>query len=454
MTRFMWLVLVLAGASFAQPQVTRGGALKKRQYQTYGNMTLYVGVDGGSDSNACVDGAAPCATVNGALTRVPKNIRHVVTVNLAGGTYTENVVMSGYSFSGNGSLIVQGTEWTNAPLDGGSNTGTVTSYTAPSVGTVTLGSVADTGQSWVTDALKGYYVNITSGAASGTQRVIVGNTATSLSINSAIAGLTAGATYAIQRPAASITSSTASGITFFVNGLSGGSSTTPVILSDLELTNTSGAGVGAIALRIASTSATNPVLLYSVLLRRLRVVPVIGTAVSLSNSRAGTSSASTFAYNLAMSNSTYLDNGGYWFLSGSGRAVYVSSGSTYSTSANAISVVEAASGVALDLAGSVLTAGSISMGTYLVALLRSPSSTCLDISYNNIALSQATRFESCSIGVRVARGGVFNNTFTTPAFTTTTTEFSIDGDTYSLATINALSPKRVVGTQGSTVLLQ
>lgn len=76
MTRLLALSLLLSlGVAEAQdPVLVRGGALKRRAYQTYAPVTLYVDPTG-SDSNPCTSsGTAACLTTTGALMKLPRNI--------------------------------------------------------------------------------------------------------------------------------------------------------------------------------------------------------------------------------------------------------------------------------------------------------------------------------------------------------------------------------------------
>jgi len=55
--------------------------------ETTAALTLYVDT-AGSDSNACTaSGASACLTVQGALGKIPKRIKHPVTINIASGTF-------------------------------------------------------------------------------------------------------------------------------------------------------------------------------------------------------------------------------------------------------------------------------------------------------------------------------------------------------------------------------
>lgn len=447
MTRLVWLVLVLAGVTLAQPQVTRGGALKKRAYQTYGAMTLYVDPTG-SDSGACTGtGTSACATINGAFAKLPKNIRHVVTVNIAAGTYASAVTLSGLAFSDAGSLIVQGS-LTNLTPTTGSATGTITSYTGMDYTTTSLGTLTDNGQTWTADEFKGAILTITSGAASGQSRIVVGNTATSLSLNSSVTGLAAGATYALQLPSSIFTGN------WSINGISGGTSaTSPVLLSDITISSTA-----PMTVRSAKMSGVGA--MYSVLFRRMRLVST-GTGLFAYDAALGTSSSGSYAVGGgigaagALYNSTLYDVGGYWV---SGTSVGSSALSCVNSACGGGSI----SGFAVFESRTTTPAVSIarfnaypplsSAGTP-AGVYRATAGACLKLAGDVYAVVQTIPFRcEGATGITLTGGAsVYSTMFN---LTTTTTDFSIDGENFSLAFINALTPKRVVGTQGSTVLLQ
>lgn len=145
---------------------------------TTGPMSLFVDSTG-SDNNDCTDaGTFACATPQGAINKVPLVVRHAVTVAVANGTYP-SLRIYGFHFVDAGSLavtanVVAATGLTTGQADGGLTAVSNTAVPAP--------TISDTNNAWTTDNLKGLFVRITSGAASGQRRIIVANTATALTL--------------------------------------------------------------------------------------------------------------------------------------------------------------------------------------------------------------------------------------------------------------------------------
>lgn len=222
----LWLLIFWAGAALAQPTVTRGGALKKRAFQTYSTMSLYVNGDGGSDSNACTSATAACATIQAAVDRIPYWVRHDVTVNVepiwnsdggVPGQYAETVILAGHRIGGSSTtmappiyqdyptITITGSNlWYQPTLTGGS-TGTVTSYTAPSA--PDEGDITDAAGTWSPTGLTtgGNFIRMTSGPADGQRRLITSNTGTALGLNYEFDNApVAGNTFVIERPSTRI----------------------------------------------------------------------------------------------------------------------------------------------------------------------------------------------------------------------------------------------------------
>lgn len=228
------LLLLLAGTAVAQSVVTRGNGLKRQDYQTYGTVTLYVDPTG-SDANPCTaSGTAACATINGALAKLPRFLRSNVVVNLAAGTYT-GATVEGFSMSNGVSLTLQGAAFKTWTPASGSATGTLTGYSA---GTYPgYPAVTDSTQSWPAlwsagDYLgvRGHFFTITGGTGAGQTRLIAQSTVTAMNLVAAFTTApTAGSTYAIQEPS-SIISDTAAPLTI-------GTVTGIVNLNDLKVTS-------------------------------------------------------------------------------------------------------------------------------------------------------------------------------------------------------------------------
>lgn len=257
----LWLFLFWAGSVFAQPTVTRGGALKKRQFQTYSAMSLYVNADGGSDFNPC-SSAAPCATIQAAVNRIPYWVRHDVTVNIEpiwnpdGGppdSYMEDVLFSNHYIGDDEKLgttsypritFAGSNTWTPSTVTGGS-TGTVTSYTeiastgmAPVVGAGNpTGILTDASKTWTTVSIASglNFVRMTSGAGEGVRSAVHTNTATALYVNFPL-GASPGDSFVIERPSTTIIGS------FTVEGLYGHADAQrgAVLLESLSIGNTTG----------------------------------------------------------------------------------------------------------------------------------------------------------------------------------------------------------------------
>jgi hypothetical protein len=193
------LLVLLASFAFAQEGVTRGDALRRREFRTFAAVTLFVDPTG-NDANACTaSGTSACATVNGALAKLPKIIQHNVTINVAAGTYAgftvSNFVFTAPSLTSVTFSIV-GVMQNFTPATG-TATGTVTIASNANG----LGLINDSTQTWTTDDLVGRFVRMTSGAQIGQRRTVFGNTSTSIEVAPqwAVAPV-AGDTYVIETP--------------------------------------------------------------------------------------------------------------------------------------------------------------------------------------------------------------------------------------------------------------
>lgn len=202
MTSILLLVALAQVAAPAAPYVTATTAVK----------TFYVDPTG-RDTNACTaSGRSACATVNGALAKLPFSIQHAQTVNIAAGTYSETIVLSKQLLA---ALTFTGAALTNVTPTTGTATGSVTSASG-----VVPHTITDSTQTWTTDNFIGRFMVMTSGAASGQIRPIATNTATTLTLAGPFTTTPSAAdTYAIQTPAVTIT--TLSTTTTFVARLLG-----------------------------------------------------------------------------------------------------------------------------------------------------------------------------------------------------------------------------------------
>lgn len=165
----------------------------------------------GNDANACTStGSSACLTPTGAVAKIPKHVRNLVTVSGAAGNYA-GVVLGGFTVEGSADggstgILLQGA-LTNVTPTTGSATGTSTGATAGASPKLTdFGTLTDTGATWTVNdaALLGQFVVITSGAGSGQVRQILSNTATVLTIEGTWTAPTASG-YALQKSSVHIT---------------------------------------------------------------------------------------------------------------------------------------------------------------------------------------------------------------------------------------------------------
>lgn len=196
------LVVVLVTATAWAGQTAVGNWLTRPEYKTLAATTYYVSPLG-SDTGNCLDaGVGACATLTGVFAKLPPNINHAITINVAGATdggiatYTGQAALSNVNM--NAAITITGPSLVNATPTTGTATGALTAVT---LGTVTV--LTDLAQSWTTDDLIGTFITI-----GGVTRVVAVNTATTLTLASPFtSNPTIGNSYALQVPAAVFTSS-------------------------------------------------------------------------------------------------------------------------------------------------------------------------------------------------------------------------------------------------------
>lgn len=177
------IILALASSALAQDGVTRGDALKRREYQTYGTVNLFVDPTG-NDSNACTEAnAGACATVNGAWNKLPRFLRHNVNINVDAGTYAggiqlRDVQVGPLADAGTVTFNINGAPLVDVVPTTGTATGTLSAIPTVGFATTTLTSV----NTWTVDNLVGRHIVMTSGPANGADRLILANTATTLTV--------------------------------------------------------------------------------------------------------------------------------------------------------------------------------------------------------------------------------------------------------------------------------
>lgn len=127
--------------------------------QTAGATTYYVATTG-NDGNSCLAVGQECATIQGAVAKVPKRVRHPVTVSIGVGNFAAGVPITGFQFdaavaSVGAYLSIAGT-WGSPTLTSGPNPFTPSSIANGSC--ATWGTVTKTGAGWTPHELRGKWL--------------------------------------------------------------------------------------------------------------------------------------------------------------------------------------------------------------------------------------------------------------------------------------------------------
>lgn len=194
------------------------------QFDTLSNWNLYVDAVLGDDTNSGADPNFPIKTIQQALNRVPKLIRHQVTVNVAAGNYASFVVagfntMPAENYATDYSwLHIKGAMQNCVPASTGSSSGALTAF----ANTDFVGNFAvctDSLNNMTVNEYEGCYLKFTSGTGSTDtvafpqMALIVSNTATTFTILAVSLVAPAAATgYQVVKPATFITSGVAAAV--------------------------------------------------------------------------------------------------------------------------------------------------------------------------------------------------------------------------------------------------
>lgn len=200
MKTLLWLLLI---PSLAFGQITQ--YVTQQQYATRAVVALFVGPTG-SDASQCLSAMAPCLTIQGAVNKLPKRIRHNVAITVAAGTYAENVVISGFTFTSEVSLptfTITGTMGAFVPTTSTAS-GTFTTVAGVATGGY-VQRVTDNTKAWTVNDLRGQFLTV-----AGVSRPIISNTATTIDVaNTAV--FVNGNAYTITTPTSLINA--AAGVT-------------------------------------------------------------------------------------------------------------------------------------------------------------------------------------------------------------------------------------------------
>jgi hypothetical protein len=469
MNRFTLLLLpLLAACVFAQDGVTRGDAVRRREFQTYATTAYFVD-PAGSDTNACLaSGAAnACLTVQGVIDKLPKIIRNTITITVAAGSYAGFIMgdrlwsPGGAVVTPSGSVAITGSKSAVTPTTG-SATGTLTTVSATTTSGTAL--LIDSGQAWTVDdaALDGAFIRMTSGTANGQVRTIVTNGGTTLSVfPSYSTNPSIGDTYIIEKPAVIFTTGTT------IRAIPGGFNMT---MTDLEFQSaTSSSAIlsqgSDVTIRFGGVRAYNT---------------STGTAVSVPGFSATGSSGplvAKAASTALLVTKSFSPTTGVYARSTAGTAATLVVGTNPSSQAgswlNLYARIDAANRVAVTFqptqttsSGSGIAAlyarcGSTTGTTGLVQIgpggqttLNAFSDGCATgfaigesaNSFDVVGAQFRVSTLSCTLAttcVQVTKGA--RARIPVPTLSSVTNAYSVDGVTYSEAQFSALSPVRIVG---------
>lgn len=450
MNRFALFVLPLLAACVFAQDLTRGDALRRREYQTYATTSLFVDPTG-SDTNACTSsGTSACASLTGALAKLPARISNNVTVTMATGTYTDTVAIRGF-ISGSGATsptLTISSSLQAAPVS--SATGTITTVLDQPDNGSDVGYVVDTSKTWTTDELKGYILEISSGTQSGAVRPIVSNSGTTIRFVGAFTtDPLIGDTFRISRPGAVWSSGGITNIT---------DNSVAITLSGIDQT------AGLTAARNYGTTT----------FQLMRIITGSGTAMTLSGGRYVFSSTSA---STMLGGSSPAINVIPVPVSGQPNFVLLSNmhlrtGSTTSSAAFLVgrgsNLIETNSGSSVYFEGQPVSVGVVEVNAPLRSIAAIRTSIFIDcqtttstvgLRSNQLTSTAGTapssaaynvNFINCGTAVSLGNGAQFN-VFTGGTWTGSgaTTDITLDSTNYLYNTVNGFSGSFVASPKGT-----
>lgn len=483
--------VALAGAGSSEGSVDRAA--------TRAATTLYVDSTG-NDTNTCTaTGVGACLTIQGAINKLPRRIRHPVTISVAAGNFKgANVI--GFQYEPEDSLTavpgagiqIVGTMGAVTPATGNA-TGTITSSATTGSGGHVV--ITDSGQSWTVNDLRGKFLKLTSGSGSGTSYPIEANTATTVTIPLSSASTTgAGVTYSLVTPT-TVINTAVQAPTVISSTSAGGSSSSFNFLGNpqslygswlLKNLNITAAGVvvsdGYLRVyEVSFTGITTTTTVYMVNAGTDGQASVQRSTIVSSNA-SGANYYCTLLYNGNARRTIQGLQNNYV------RGCNLVLGGVTSVTSNRVENTQAFGGLGLfdlsansnlgnansiDCGGGAGTIG-LAVGWY------GSINGWLNSSYQDGAVSVFTInplvIENCAVAVSVARAGKFygqavlsgtGNTIgvevregglytqkSTTTLTGATADVQIDGTNFSLATIRALNNKRVMNLETGSIVVE
>jgi hypothetical protein len=454
------------GADTGIPYVYDGTWWASELTGTQSPRTLYVDPSG-NDGNACTaPGASACATIQGALLKLPIQLNHTITINVATGNYTGDITFPAFRLNG-GTINIVGTRVAPS-LASGTTSGTLTATSTDMNVSTGAATFTDSSQSWTTNDLKEKFFEITSGPLSGVICPIISNTATTLKTSCGY-GTTAaaGTSYVIRTPGPVVSG------TMRVSGIVGRTPTTTlngVAVTDVKLTASPALIVGASTVGFSctrcvventssTTSITSPAsFTKSVVTGSNATTLAVGSTTILVRFEMSGSFIRNYGANIALYfiGAVTLGNEFYGVVQGN-----ASTGSAQFAIANLGGMLSPnfkLFPVIIQCPGAELGAG---LATYSTAFPSGP----VHISFNGprvescqggIILHQAVMtpfiglvFSNTSSGLTLDRRAFVDLSSASMSFSGATTEISIDGTSYTSAFFYSLSPRAILGSHQS-----
>jgi hypothetical protein len=228
-----------------------------RDWVTTENLTFFVDVVAGSDSNNGRTSGTAFKTIGKALSLVPPFVAHAVQINCAAGTYPE-LLNIGHTILSTGKITITGSTWNTFTPATGVQSGTFDA----AFGVQPLNNTAvRTGAGWTVNNLKGKFLQITSGTLNGRFIPIASNTADTLDISATANSGTynlQNVSFAIVEQAATLARDSVGGQTQAILWQTGtGTDPTPANTVTLENFKIDGTGLTNSALRIQGAASFN-----------------------------------------------------------------------------------------------------------------------------------------------------------------------------------------------------
>jgi hypothetical protein len=164
------------------PRISEKGVISNPVTITTEDIDLYVETTG-SDDNSCLTAGNPCLTAQEAVNRIPKQIKHDVTLTIGAGNFA-GVMITGFHVEYGGTLTIEGTIGDYSPATG-KQTGTATG------GTTT--QCVDAAGGWTGNNLRGALALV-----NGEYRVIRDNDGTTFNLVGALSATCNGKVYEIE----------------------------------------------------------------------------------------------------------------------------------------------------------------------------------------------------------------------------------------------------------------